>query len=69
MQTITATPDTTAENLRADMLATLRDVAADASVSLEDAALLSVSLASAYLDLCRLLGIAPPQPVEEALDW
>ena len=66
MQTI-ITPETVADDVRAAMLATLRDVADDALVSLEDAALLSVSLASAYTDLCRLLGIAPPQPVEDAI--
>lgn len=68
MQTINeTTAGRIADDVRAAMLATIRDVAQDADVSLEEAALLSVSLASAYQDLCRLLGIAPPSPVEDAI--
>ena len=69
MQTINATrpADGVADDVRAAMLATIRAVAEDAAVSLADAALLAVSLGAAYADLCRLLGIAPPAPVEDAL--
>ncbi len=68
MTTNTATASQqTADAIRAAMLETLRDVAQDASLSLEDAALLAVSLGAAFADLCRLLDIDAPAPVAAAL--